>query len=255
MRICSCFLSKISLQPGMNCGQIPKYFKVTFSDTKVTGDFGVSSAWWGFCFASFLFFGCWERCYNHYFTSLVLRLPEMRGDTIREADKHWGLLHSALIVTILRLHSYNLGFLMWNNWQPCSADASCGLPALLISCVHTQTHTPLLLWVTETHFYFIFNILVCSFLPLQSLFFFFSNNRHLFYFKLELDDFNILNSSCQITNSLKKCCSDHPISYPGLLSAFRSFGVKNTHSAFCQIPNFRVIFYSVINSLSAFAEI
>lgn len=47
---------------------------------------------------------------------------------------------------------------------------------------------------------------------------------------------------CQITNSLKECCSDHPISYPGLWSALRSFDVKNTHSSFCQIPNFTVIF-------------
>lgn len=156
MSICSCFLSQVSLQPGMDCGQIPKQCKVTFSDTQVTGDPGVLfSAVGAFVllvfFSLLFFFPWWEGCYNHYFTPWVLRLTEIRGDTIREADKHWRLLHSALVVTILRLcSSCSLGFLTWNNWQLCSAGApeGCLPPSLLLSrdskyrslCAHTR-HT------------------------------------------------------------------------------------------------------------------
>lgn len=39
----------------MNWGQIPKCFKITFSDTQITGDSGVSPAGWGFCSVCFLF--------------------------------------------------------------------------------------------------------------------------------------------------------------------------------------------------------
>lgn len=50
-------------------------------------------------------------------------ITEIQPDIIGKADKYYRLLHSALIVTIIRLHSYSLVFVMSNNWQLCSVDA------------------------------------------------------------------------------------------------------------------------------------
>lgn len=65
----------------------------------------------------------------------ALSQKQIQQDIIRKADKYSSLLHSALIVTIIRPHSYSLVFLMSNNWQLGSVDAPRGLPLLLIASI------------------------------------------------------------------------------------------------------------------------
>lgn len=97
---------------------------------------------------------------------------------------------------------------MWNNWQLCSAGAPRGLPALLISRVPTQTQTPLLLWLTEIHFYFIFNTVICSLFDPRPQFIFFFLITGIYFilnWKWVISTSSASQSTvdCRIPNSLK----------------------------------------------------
>lgn len=123
-------------------------------------------------------------------------------------------------------------------------------------CAHTNS--PHCCWGSQT--FISTSCLTPWFTPSSPyrVYIFLSNNRYLCYFELGMGDFNILNISINSWLSNHKLIEGVMLwPFHFLPWAFISFGEKKkTHSAFCQIPNFRVILCLMMsNSLSAFAEI
>lgn len=217
--------------------------KETFSDTQVTGDSKVSSAGWGFCFVCFLFPSFPFLDGRDVITTILhpelsgsLKLEEMQsGKQINTGDSY------TLLCCYIKAALAQFG--VSNVEQLAALQCWCPLRAACppISCVPTQTLTPLLLGVTDIHFYFMFNTLIRSFLPLQSLYFFFLITGICVILNWEwvISTSSTFQSTadCQITNSLKEWCSDHSISYPGLLSAL--VRKKKNPLSFLPAPKFQ----------------